>query len=99
MRAVQMLVRALGCRPRYAGKGRCGATTGARRPAASPPPLNAPAVRRVVAAFENVARELAGFTDAQASSELQRASARAKRRTMRAQRRVMASAMRELSHY
>jgi hypothetical protein len=97
-RAVQMLARALGCRYRYAKKGRRGATIGARRPGASPPPLNAPATRRVVAAFAGVARELAAYTETRAASDLQCATARATRRINRTQRRVMASAMRELGH-
>jgi hypothetical protein len=97
-RAVQYLVRALGCRPRYARKGRRGATIGARRPGASPPPLNAPAARRVVAAFAGVARELAAYTEARAAADLQRATARAKRRAARTQTRVMTSAARQLGH-
>ena len=99
VRSVQMLVRALGCLPRNAERCRPGTDVGVRRAGTRPPPLNAPAARRLLAAFEGVARELAAFTEAQAGDELKRASARAKRRTMRAQRRVMASAMRELSHY
>ena len=58
-RAVQMLVRALGCRPRNAKKCRPGTDVGLRRAGARPPPLNAPAMRRAVAAFAGVARELA----------------------------------------
>ena len=95
-RAVQMLVRALGCRPRNARKCRPGTSVGVRRAGPRPPPLNAPAARRVVAAFADVARELAASADAQAASELQRATARAERRAARTQTRVMASAMREL---
>jgi hypothetical protein len=97
-RAVQFLVRALGCWPRYARKCRPGTSVGVRRAGPKPPPLNAPATRRVVAAFAGVARELAAYTEARAASDLQRATARAKRRAARAQTRVMASAARQLGH-
>ena len=97
-RAVQMLVRALGCLPRNAKNCRPGTDVGVRRAGPRPPPLNAPATRRVVAAFADVARELAASAEAQAASDLQRATARAKRRAARTQTRVMASAARELSH-
>jgi hypothetical protein len=98
VRSVQMLVRALGCLPRNAERCRPGTDVGVRRAGMRPPPLNAPAARRLLAAFAGVARELAAFTEAQAGDELQRATVRAQQRTARAQRRVMASAMRELSH-
>ena len=97
-RAVQMLARALGCRPRHAKKCRPGTSVGVRRAGPRPPPLNAPATRRVVAAFAGVARELAASAQARAASELQRATARAKRRAARTQTRVMTSAARELGH-
>ena len=97
-RAVQMLVRALACRPRNAKTCRPGTDVGLRREGARPPPLNAPATRRVAAAFAAVARELAASADAQAASELQRAAARAKQRAARTQTRVIASAARELTH-
>jgi len=97
-RAVQMLVRALGCRPRNAKTCRPGTNVGVRRLGSRPPPLNAPATRRVAAAFAGVARELAASPQARAAAELQRATARASRRTMRTQTRVMASAARELTH-
>jgi hypothetical protein len=99
VRSVQMLVRALGCIPRHAERCRPGTTIGVRRAGTRPPPLNAPAARRLLAAFEGVARELAAFTEAQAGGELRRATVRAQWRTVQAQKRVMASAMRELSHY
>jgi hypothetical protein len=98
VRSVQMLVRALGCLPRHAERCRPGTDVGVRRAGTRPPLLNAPATRRLLTAFEGVARELAAFTEAQAGDALQRATVRANRRTARAQRRVMASAMRELSH-
>jgi hypothetical protein len=97
-RAVQLTLRALGCRPRYARKCRPGTSVGVRRAGPPLPPLNAPATRRVVAAFAGVARELAGSAQARAATDLQRATARAKRRAARAQTRVMVSAARELSH-
>jgi hypothetical protein len=97
-RAVQFLVRALGCRPRYARKCRAGTSVGVRRAGPKPPPLNAPATRRVVAAFAGVARELAAYTEARAAADLQRATARAKRRAARTQTRVMTSAARQLAH-
>ena len=53
------MVRALGCRPRNAKTCRPGTDVGLRRAGPRPPPLNAPATRRVVAAFAGVARELA----------------------------------------
>ena len=98
-RAVYMLARALGCRPRNATHCRPGTDVGVRRAGPRPPQLNAPATRRVLAAFAAAARELAASAQAHAAAELQRAMARAKRRTMRTQSRVMASAARELSHY
>lgn len=97
-RAVQMLVRALGCRPRNARMCRPGLSLGVRRAGERPPPLNAPAARRVVEAFAGVARALAASAQAQAASELQRATARAKRRAARTQTRVMTSAARQLGH-
>jgi hypothetical protein len=97
-RAVQMLVRALGCRPRNARTCRPGTNVGVRRAGPKPPPLNTPAVRRVAAAFADVARELAASPQMRAASELNRATARAARRTARTQTRVMASAARELTH-
>ncbi len=97
-RAVQIRVRALGCLLRDARKGRPGTSHGVRRAGPRPPPLNAPATRRAVAAFAGVARELAAYTEARAASDLQRATARAKRRAARTQTRVMTSAARELGH-
>jgi hypothetical protein len=97
-RAVGMLVRALGCRPRNAKTCRPGTNVGVRRAGSRPPPLNAPATRRVAAAFAEVARELAASAENRAASELQRATARAARRTRRTQTRMMASAARELAH-
>lgn len=97
-RAVQFLVRALGCRPRYARKCRAGTDPGVRRAGRKPPPLSAPATRRAVAAFAGVARELAAYTEARAAADLQRATVRAKRRAARTQTRVMTSAARELGH-
>ena len=84
-RAMQIRVRALGCRPRDATKCRAGTTLGVRRAGPRPPRLNAPATQRVVAAFADVARELAASADAQAASEAKRATARAARRTARTQ--------------
>jgi hypothetical protein len=94
-RAVQMLVRALGCRPR---KGWCrpGTSIGLRRGGPRPPPLNAPATRRVTAAFAEVASALAASPQMRAASELQRATAKAQRRAARTQMRVMLGAAREL---
>jgi hypothetical protein len=97
-RAMQIRVRALGCRPRDATKCRAGTTLGVRRGGPRPPRLNAKATQRVLAAFADVARELAASADAQAASEAKRATARAVSRTARAQRRVMASAARQLGH-
>ena len=97
-RAVQMLVRALGCRPRNAKTCRPGTDVGVRRAGSRPPPLNAPATRRVAAAFADVARELAASAQMRAAAELQRATARAARRTARTQTRVMAGAARELRY-
>jgi len=98
LRAVQTRVRALGCRPRQAQKCRPGTSLGVRRAGPRPPPLNAAATRRAVAAFASVARELAMSAQAHAAAELQSATARAKRRAARTQTRVMLSAARELSH-
>lgn len=95
--AVQIMARKLGCRLRHPTKGRPGNSRGVRH-GPRPPQLNAPAVRRVVAAFAAVARELAGSADAQAATGLERAAARAARRTARAKDRSMASAARELGH-
>jgi hypothetical protein len=97
-RAVQVRVRALGCRPRNAKTCRPGTSVGVRRAGPKPPPLNTKATRRVVAAFADVARELAASAQMQAASELQRATARAERRSARTQARVMASAARQLTH-
>jgi hypothetical protein len=97
-RAVQMLVRALGCRPRNAKACRPGTDVGVRRSGPRPPPLNAPATRRVAEAFAAVARELAASAENRAAAELDRATARAERRTTRTQTRMMASAARELRH-
>jgi hypothetical protein len=97
-RAVQMLARVLGCRPRYPQKCRPGTSVGVRRAGPRLPPLNPTAARHVLAAFTDVARELAASADAHANSELQRATERAKRRAARTQARVMASAARELTH-
>jgi hypothetical protein len=97
-RAVQMLVRALGCLPRNARTCRPGTNVGVRRAGEKSPPLNAPATRRVAAAFAAVARELAASPEMREASELQRATARAERRTARTQTRMMASAARELAH-
>jgi hypothetical protein len=97
-RAVQIMVRALGCRPRNAKTCRPGTNVGARRAGPRPPPLNAPATRRTAAAFTAVARELAGSAQAQAACELNHAIVRAELRTARAKTRVMASAARELGH-
>ena len=97
-RAVQMMVRALGCRPRNARTCRPGTGVGVRRAGPRPPPLNAPATRRAVEAFAGVVRELAASAQARAASEVQRAIARAERRTARTQTRVMAGAARSLRH-
>jgi hypothetical protein len=97
-RAVQMLVRALGCVPRNARTCRPGTNVGVRRAGPRLPPLNAPATRRVAAAFADVAREVAASPENRAASDLQRATARATRRTVRIQTRVMTSAARELAH-
>ncbi len=97
-RAVQMLVRALGCRPRNAGMCRPGTNVGVRRTGVRPPPLNAPATRRAVTAFADVARELAASAEARAVFDAQSATVRAVRRTARAKTRVMESAARELGH-
>ena len=97
-RAMQVRVRALGCRPRDATKCRPGTTIGVRRPGARPPLLNAPAVQRTVAAFADVARELAASAEARMDFDADRATARAARLTARTQTRVMASAARELGH-
>jgi hypothetical protein len=97
-RAVQMLLRALRCRPRNERCCRPGTDVGVRRAGPKPAPLNAPATRRVAAAFAEVARELAASAQMRAASELQRASARAARRTARTQSRVMAGAARQLRH-
>jgi len=97
-RAVLMLVRARGCPPRHAWQCRPGTSVGVRRAGPKPPPLNAPATRRAVAAFADVARELAASAEARAAFDLQHATARAKWRTARTQTRMMASAAREISH-
>ena len=97
-RAVQITVRALGCRPRNARTCRPGTNVGVRRAGPKPPPLSAAATRRAVADFAGVARELAASAEARAASELQRATARAKRRTARTQSRVMAGTARELTY-
>jgi len=97
-RAVLMLVRALGCRPRHAWQSRPGTDLGVRRAGPKPPPLNAPATRRVATAFAGAARELAASPEARAASDLQRATARAKRRAARMQTRVLTGAARELTH-
>jgi hypothetical protein len=97
-RAVQIMVRALGCRPRNARTCRPGTDVGPRRPGPRPPPLNAPATRRAIEAFTGVARELAASAQARAASEVQRAVARAERRTARTQARVIAGAARSLRH-
>jgi len=97
-RAVQITVRALGCRPRNARTCRPGTNVGVRRAGPKPPPLSAAATRRAVADFAGVARELAASAEARAASELQRATARAKRRTARTQTRVMAGTARELTY-
>ncbi len=97
-RAVQMLVRALGCRPRNAKTCRPGTDVGVRRAGPRPPPLNAPATRRVVEAFADVARELAASARSGWRPRTQRAIARAERRTARTQARVMTSAARSLRH-
>ena len=97
-RAVQIRVRALGCRPRNAKTCRPGTNVGVRRAGPKPPPLNAPATRRVVVAFAEVARALAASAEAQAATELQRATARAQRRTVRTQTRMITSAARQLRH-
>jgi hypothetical protein len=97
-RAVQITVRALGCRPRNARTCRPGTNVGVRRAGPKPPPPSAAATRRAVADFAGVARELAASAEARAASELQRATARAKRRTARTQSRVMAGTARELTY-
>jgi hypothetical protein len=97
-RAVQMLVRALGCRPRNARTCRPGTDVGVRRAGPRPPPLNAPAARRVAAAFADVARALTESPQARAASEAERATAHAERRTARTQLRVIAGAARSLRH-
>ncbi len=97
-RAVQMLVRVLGCRPRNAKTCRPGTDVGPRRAGPRPPPLNARAVRHTALAFAGVARKLAASAQARAFSEAQRATARAGRRTARTQARVIAGAARSLRH-
>jgi hypothetical protein len=97
-RAVQIMVRALGCRPRNARTCRPGTDVGVRRAGPKPPPLSAAATRRAVADFAGVARELAASAEARVASELQRATARAKRRAARTQTRVMAGTARELTY-
>ncbi len=97
-RAVQMLVRALGCRPRNAKTCRPGTGVGQRRAGLPSAPLNAPATRRVIEAFAGVARELTSSAQMRAASEAQRAIAHAERRTARTQTRVMTSAARSLRH-
>ncbi len=72
-RAMQIRVRALGCRPRDATKCRAGTTLGVRRAGPRPPRLNAKATQRVLAAFAGVAREPSASADAQAASEAKRA--------------------------
>jgi hypothetical protein len=97
-RAVQMLARRLGCRPRQPQKCRPGTSIGVRREGPRPPPLDALAARRVVAAFADVAHELAASAEAQAAADLRRATGVAERRAARVQTRVMTSAARELGH-
>jgi hypothetical protein len=97
-RAVQMMVRGLGCRPRNARTCRPGTDVGVRRAGPRPPPLDAPAARRVAAAFEGVARELNASAERRVASEVHRAVARAGRRAARTQARMMASAARSLRH-
>jgi hypothetical protein len=97
-RAVQIMVRALGCRPRNARTCRPGTDVGVRRAGPRPPPLNAPAARRVAAAFEGVARELNASAERRAACEAQRAVARAGRRTARTKACVIAGAARSLRH-
>jgi hypothetical protein len=97
-RAVQMLVRALGCAPRNAKTCRPGTDVGPRRAGPRPPPLNARAARRAAAAFAAVAQELAASAKMRAASETQRTVARAERRTARTQARVIAGAARSLRH-
>ena len=98
-RGIQVRVRALGCMLRDTRKGRPGISRGVRRPGPRPPPLNAPATRRVVAAFTAVARELAASADARVASDMERAVGYTVRRAASTQTRVIASAARELRHY
>lgn len=97
-RAVQIMVRALGCRPRNARTCRPGTDVGARRAGPRPPPLNALAAQRVAEAFAGVARELAASARARAASETKRTIERAEQRTARTQLRVIAGAARGLRH-
>ena len=97
-RAVQMLVRELRCRPRNARTCRPGTNVGVRHAGERPPPLNAPAARRLAEDFADVARELAASAQRRAASETQRAVARAKRRTARTQLRVITVTERSLRH-
>lgn len=97
-RAVQMLVREIGCRPRNARNCRPGTDVGVRREGPKLAPLNAPATRRVAAAFADVARALAASTETRAADELQRATVRAQWRTARTQARVMTSTARQLTY-
>jgi hypothetical protein len=97
-RAVQIMVRVLGCRPRNARTCRPGTNVGVRRAGPRPPPLSAAATRRAVADFAGVARELAASAEARVASDLQRATARAKRRATSAQTRTLTGTARRLSH-
>ncbi len=97
-RAMQVRVRALGCLPRDPTKCRPGTTLGVRRAGPRPPPLNAPAARRVAAAFAEAARGLAASAKAHADQDLHNATARAKRRADRTQVRAMVGAARQLAH-
>jgi hypothetical protein len=97
-RAVQIMVRALGCRPRNARTCRPGTDVGVRRAGPKPPPLSAAATQRAVADFASVARELAASAEARVASDLQRATARAKRRAASAQTRTLTGTARRLAH-
>jgi hypothetical protein len=97
-RAIQVRVRALGCRPRNARTCRPGTDVGVRRAGPRPPPLNAAATRRAAEAFAKVARALAASAEARAASDLQCAAARAERRTARTHTLAMTGAARQLGH-
>jgi hypothetical protein len=97
-RAVQIMVRVLGCRPRNARTCRPGTNVGVRRAGPKPPPLGAAATQRAVADFASVARALAASAEARVAFDLQCATARAKRRAASAQTRTLTGTARRLAH-